>query len=112
MSKTLTPAQVAHNLRNETARKEAAARKAARIAANQQHNLDLAAEAAARKAARIEGHAARNAAAAAAKIARQAAEAEANEASSLIDATAAFASAVEDRYGIIANDNAALRKAS
>lgn len=85
-----TAKQIAHEQRNAARKAEAAAAKAARMEAHSQHNLDLATQAAVRREARSA----------------------ANEETALASATDAYAQAIEQRYGIIANDNTALSAAA
>jgi hypothetical protein len=83
--------------------------KTAKQIAHEQRNAARKAEAAAAKAARMEAHFERNAelsiAAAVRRTERTAAHAERNERAALASATDAFAQAIEQRYGIVANDN-------
>jgi len=81
-----TAKQIAHEQRNAARKAEAEAAKAARMEAHFQRNVELSAAAAVRRAERTAT----------------------NEEVALASATDAYAEAIEQRYGISANDNNAL----
>ncbi len=89
-----SPAQIAHEQRNAERKAQAAQAKAMRIDAHRRRNFAVSVDAFQRRDQRIADHQARN------------------EAAALAAATLAFAEAVEDRYGIVANDNASIAKAA
>jgi hypothetical protein len=109
---TKTAGQIAHEQRNAAAKATAQAARAERIAGHEQRNAASHDAAVTRKVDRFLAHVERqNQASIDAAAARAARDAEVEEAL-LIDATMAFAQAIEGRYGITANDNAAIAKAA
>lgn len=101
-------AQIAHEQRNADRKAEAAQRKVDRFLAHIDHNNAAAAGKVERRQARIQAHGLRNERT---RIAAAQAR-DADEEQALASATRAFAEAIEDRYGIIANDNASIAKAA
>lgn len=117
---TKTAAQIAHEQRNADAKAAAAQAKAARVLAHRTRNFNASVDGVQRRDQRmidgIERNIQRNAdisiAAASRRADRIAAHEARNEAAALASATLAFAQEVEARFGIVANDNAALSQAA
>lgn len=109
---TKTAKQIAHEQRNAAAKATAQAARQARIADHQARNAASHDAAVTRKVDRFLAHVERQNQASIDAAAARAAREAATEEALLIDATIAFAQEIESRYGITANDNAAIAKAA
>ena len=105
-------AQIAHEQRNADRKVAAAQAKVERYLGHVERNNDAATAKVERRAARVQAHGLRNERTRFAAIQARAEANSQDETVALASATRAFAEAIEGRYGIIANDNAAIAKAA
>ena len=109
---TKSAAQIAHEQRNADRKAEAQQRKVDRFLGHVERNNDAATAKVERRTARVQAHGLRNDRSRRAAIQARAEASSQDEAVLLKSATRAFAEAIEGRFGIIANDNAAIAKAA